>query len=369
MRLDHAACGCLLTLLIGASVNAETLTPLETLGKTLFFDDSLSEPAGQSCASCHAPEAGFADPDRHQPTSEGVNPGLFGVRNTPSVAYAAFSPVFRFDVTEGIFIGGQFWDGRASDLEEQAGQPLLNPLEMANTDSEMVVDKVRRSGYASRFEELFGDGALDDVDTAFTHIATAIGAYERSSEISPFTSKYDAFLAGDVALTAREKLGLELFEREDKGNCAACHPSKPSAGAAPPLFTDFSYDNLGVPKNLANPFYRLPESHNPEGAGYLDLGLGGPLAVRSAWENGKFKVPTLRNVALTAPYMHNGVFSSLRDVVAFYNTRDTDARWGTPEIADNVNTEELGDLGLSDDEVDAVVAFMLILSDGYTSGD
>jgi len=153
-----------------------------------------------------------------------------------------------------------------------------------------------------------------------------------------------------------------LFEDENKGLCAECHPSGPGPNQEPPLFTDFTYDNLGVPKNPENPYYYLPKSLNPDGEQFVDLGLGS--IVEKLEENGKFRVPTLRNVAVTAPYMHNGVFKTLRQVVVFYNTRDV-GPWPAPEVPQNVNREELGDLGLAEQEVDAIVAFLRTLTDGY----
>ena len=188
----------------------------------------------------------------------------------------------------------------------------------------------------------------------------AIAAFEESAEFNPFNSKYDLYLAGKAKLNAKEKKGVALFEDPKKGNCAACHPSRPTENGFPPLFTDFSYDNLGVPKNPDNPFYTLDKSYNPLGEKYVDLGLGGILKKPS--ENGKFKVPGLRNVALTAPYMHNGVFKTLKEVVQFYNTRDR-GNWPPPEVPETVNKKELGNLGLTDDELDAIVAFLNTLSD------
>jgi cytochrome c peroxidase len=201
------------------------------------------------------------------------------------------------------------------------------------------------------------------VDAAYDHIADAIAAFERSAEVNPFTSKYDSYLKGEASLTDAEQRGLALYEDETKGNCAACHPSR-STTDVPPLFTDFTYDNLGVPRNPENPFYDLPAEFNPDGEGFVDLGLG--TTVELASENGKFKVPTLRNIALTAPYMHNGVLATLTEVVEFYSTRDTDpARWGAPEVAENVNVDELGDLGLTAAEIEDIVSFLGTLTDGW----
>jgi hypothetical protein len=176
---------------------------------------------------------------------------------------------------------------------------------------------------------------------------------------------YDAYLAGEAELTELEAFGLELYE--GKAMCNACHPSEVGPAGEKPLFTDFSYDNLGVPGNPANPFLYLDEEFNPDGVNFVDLGLGGFLGDPA--EMGKHKVPTLRNIALTAPYMHNGFFTNLRDVVDFYNSRDVPTRmWPAPEVAENVNTDELGNLGLTDEEVDAVAAFMLTLTDGWMPG-
>ncbi len=349
------------------------------LGRLLFFDASLSEPAGQACVTCHQPARAFTDPDDGQPTSKGVHANRFGSRNTPSAMYMAFSPAFHFDEKEGHYVGGQFWDGRAATLEEQAKGPFLNPVEMANPDKRDVVEKVRRAPYADQFEALYGKDALADVDRAYERIAVALAAFERGPEFRPFSSKYDAWLAGRARLSDRESRGLKLFEDEKKGNCAACHPSQRGPKGEPPLFTDFTYDNLGVPRNPDNPFHAQSRVHNPAGHGFIDKGLGD--FVKKASEDGKFKVPTLRNIALTGPYMHNGYFKTLRGVTAFYNDRDARPAcggdvgeaealkrgcWPAPEVAANVNAEELGRLGLSDQEVDDIVAFMETLSDGYT---
>ncbi len=363
-----------------AEAGARTdLSAKEQLGRKLFYDTRLSDPAGQACATCHAMDAALADPERSTPTSRGVNPDRFGNRNTPTAAYAAFSPAFDYDTKKGGFVGGQFWDGRAATLEEQAKGPFLNPAEMANTSKKQVVDKVRTSEYAPLFRSVFGEDAFDDAKTAYDKIAQAIAAFERTASFRPFTSKYDAWLAGKAELTAQEHRGRELFERPDKGNCAVCHPSRPDAHGRPPLFTDFSYDNLGVPRNPDNRFYTMPRQFNPEGRKFVDKGLGA--ALDNSDEDGKFKTPTLRNIALTAPYMHNGYFGSLRGVVDFYNSRDARPRcaaelldeeeairrgcWPRPELTRNVNGDEVGRLGLSPQEVDDIVAFLNTLTDGW----
>jgi cytochrome c peroxidase len=355
------------------------LTPKQRLGLRLFFDTNLSQPKGQSCATCHDPRVAFTDPDKRFPTSKGVIAGRFGNRNTPTAMYMAYSPAFGFDKVEELFVGGQFVDGRAATLEEQAKQPFLNPVEMHNPNKERVVQKVREAEYAPLFRQVYGTDALWNADAAYERIADAIAAFEETSVFNPFSSKYDAYLAGRTKLTAQELRGLFVYENERKGNCAACHPNRPAQDGTPPLFTDFTYDNLGVPRNPYNPFYDLPAEFNPDGKRFVDKGLG--KVVHRASENGKVKVTTLRNIALTAPYMHNGYFRSLRAVVDFYNSRDTRPMckdrftseeqalrtrcWPEPEVAENVNKDELGNLGLSEREIDDLVAFLLTLTDGW----
>lgn len=336
----------------------QTLT--EELGRRLYFDTNLSTPAGQSCASCHLPSAGFADPDHLSPTSQGAVRGRFGNRNAPSAAYAQFAPRFQFNPLRGHpFVGGQFWDGRANFLEDQAKAPFLNPLEMNNPDKASVVNKVRASTYAPLFRLVYGPAAFDDVDTAYDSVTQAIATFERTPTFAPFTSKYDFYLQGKAQLTAQELRGLALFNDPERAACSDCHVS----GGSKPLFTNFNYGNLGVPRNPRNAYYRMSPDYNPLAGDWVDHGLGGVLGLAS--EEGKFKVPTLRNVALTAPYMHNGYFTDLRSVVRFYNTRDVpEAGWPEPEL--NVNVDHsVGDIGLTDQEVDDMVAFLYTLTDGY----
>lgn len=338
------------------------LTPKQQLGKAIFFDANLSTPPGQACAECHSPNQGFSNTEVNLSVSRGVHRDRFGGRNDLSAAYAGFSPPLHFDEKEGVYVGGNFWDGRADNLVEQAKGPFLNLLEMANPDAAAVVAKIRQATYAPLFLEVFGADALKEVDRAYHLAAEAIAAYEMSPEVNAFSSKYDLYLKKLVTLSPAEQRGLALFEDPKKGNCAACHPSQPGADGTPPLFTDFTYDNLGVPKNPENPFYYLPREFNPDGPRWVDLGLGA--VVKKASENGKFRVPTLRNVAHTPPYMHNGVFKNLWQVVMFYSTRDV-GPWPSPEVPETVNREELGDLKLTAAEIDDIVAFMLTLSDGY----
>jgi len=332
-------------------IESYTAEELETktvdLGKLLFFDGNLSNPTGKSCASCHSPNTAFSDPN-----NAFVSTGVFnlkGQRNTPSINYMAFSPVFSKD-EEGAYFGGQFWDGRAKDLCEQAKGPLLNHIEMNNSSKRMVVEAVKNGNYSQLFKAVYGENVFQNTEIAFQSIAQAIEAYERSSELNSFTSKFDYYLAGKVKLTALEKKGMQLFNDPKKANCVACHISSADETSGKVLFTDFTYDNLGIPKN---PLLASKE---------IDLGLG--KIMNSQEENGKFKVPTLRNIALTAPYFHNGSFKTLEEVVEFYSDRDS-GKFGKPEVEENVNHEELGNLHLTKEEIKAIVAFMFTLTDGF----
>jgi cytochrome c peroxidase len=327
-----------------------------TLGRKIFFDENLSSNANQSCASCHDPVAGFADPDVLQtaPVSAGSVVTSFGNRNAPTSAYASFSPDFRLTTTgqtseeASKYEGGQFLDGRSVDLVEQAKAPFLNPVEMNNTDAADVVAKVQNSAYADDFITVFGAGAFDNITTAYNNIAAAIAAFEDSSEMNPFTSKFDAFQndPGSNPLTASELRGFNLF-RGSKAKCANCHVTGGQA-----LFTNFKYFNIGVPSNPNNP-------DNTQ-----DLGLGA--IVSEAAEEGKFKVPTLRNIELTAPYMHNGVYATLEDVVRHYDIQVAN-EFITPEVNRNIapelNAGTFTGLGLSTQESADLVAFMKTLTD------
>jgi cytochrome c peroxidase len=377
-----------------ADAQSTDLTPLEQLGKSIFFDEDLSIKGNQSCASCHDPATGWTGPDNDVNDAgavyEGSIPNRFGDRKPPTSAYATPSPIFHLDKT-GLFLGGNFWDGRATGEKlgnpaaDQAQGPFVNPVEQALRDPACVVYLVcTADDYPVSFQGVFGTDACDidwprkmgklcdregglidlspedreKVNTAYDSIALAIAAYEDSPEVNAFTSKFDNSRGGGAQLTKEEQRGFSLFV--GKGKCSKCHP----ANGNRPLFTDFSYDNLGVPANPDRPHID-----------FVDPGLGGFLETRDEWahlaaENyGKHKVPTLRNVDLrpndtfVKAYMHNGVFKSLKEVVHFYNTRDVED-WPPPEVPINVNTDELGDLGLTDEEEDAIVAFLKTLSDG-----
>lgn len=352
-----------LCLLLGVScrkpeqLQKNELNEKELIGKKIFYDESLSEPAGQSCATCHTPEKGFADA-YSRVTSEGAVKGLFSNRNSMTCAYTAYIPPLCYDEEEETYVGGLFWDGRVNSLEEQAAQPFLNPLEMGNKNKEMVVEKIKRAVYYPDFVRVYGDS--DSVEAIYNKITEALAIYQRSVEINPFTSKYDAYIEGECKLTKLEKKGLELFK--EKALCAECHVLERDERAKRILFTDHTYDNLGIPSNPDNPFFLVPEPYNVCGRDTFDLGLGG--ALQDSLHYGKFRVPTLRNIALTAPYGHNGYFGTLKEIIHFYNVRDVEP-YPAPEYPSTVNRDELGDLRLTPEEENALVAFLHTLTDGY----
>jgi cytochrome c peroxidase len=379
----------LLLLITATAVASSHLSTIEELGKAVFFDENLSANANQSCASCHGPEVGWTGPisdiNVHGAVYEGSILGEFGNRKPPSAAYATLSPILHMD-KKGLFVGGNFWNGRATGEKlgnpaaDQAQFPFLNPVEQALAEPADVVTRVCAASYGDLFREVWGTEACDssNVEMAYDQIALSIAAYEASVDVNAFTSKYDYTFQGLAKLTKEEQRGFALFQ--GKGKCKLCHPSGKEA-----LFTDFTFDNLGVPKNPENPVYDVEP-------GFIDTGLGGYLQsvgydeeiYMAEW--GKQKVPTLRNVGLrpdddfVKAYGHNGYFKSLEGIVHFYNTRDvlptcpgdyTEAEalaadcWPAPEVPENVNTDELGDLGLSSEEEAAIVAFLKTLSDGY----
>lgn len=427
MRMRNAVSLCVMLFgIVGiALAGVAALSPNEELGKSIFFDTNLSLNRNQACAACHGPDVGFTGPESVTNAGgsvyEGSVAGRFGARKPPSAAYATPSPIFHFviDHKEPLFIGGNFWDGRATGdklgnpAADQAQGPFLNPVEQALSDNACVVYRVcdPANGYPVPFEVVWGPGACDiawpmgadatcamegmmlalspgdrdKVEMAYDQIALSIAAYEGSSEVNAYSSKYDAVLAGLADFTRAEKKGFALFQ--GKGKCSNCHIINRRANGDPALLTDFTFDNLGVPKNPDNPVY----SSDP---GFVDYGLGGFLAtLGDIYEPmvddnlGKQKVPTLRNVAkapypgFVKAYSHNGYFKTLEQIVHFYNTRDAkpvcpdpftpveDAMamgcWPAPEVMENVNTGELGNLHLSASQEANLVAFLKTLDDGY----
>jgi cytochrome c peroxidase len=332
------------------AARAPGLTQIEDLGKRIFNDNRLSEPLGMSCATCHDPGRAFSGNNGSGVgVARGVT-GALGIRNTPTVMYASYSPHFAVvlgEEGEGLApTGGQFLDGRADTLAQQALLPLLSATEMNNPDSATVVAKIQSGSYAAEFQAEFGADIFTRPDDAFNALGTAVQAYEQSAELHPFSSRYDDYLRGNDTFTDAEHRGMALFFSPVKGNCAICHAANPySAVPQDSLFTDFTYENLGVPRNPM-----IPANADP---GFFDLGLGGPkraLPYGNPAFNGMFKIPTLRNAAVKEAFFHNGRFTTLEELVDFYSTRDTDpSRWysGVPfddlpaSARTNVNTVQV----------------------------
>lgn len=462
-------------LLLLATSPIQARSNLETLGGAIYNDLNLSINQNQSCMTCHQQSAGFADPENrvmpHQlPTSDGSIPTLFGGRNAPTAAYAGFSPKFHYDAVEELFIGGLFWDGRATGrmdvtatidlgtggtgdpLADQAKGPFGNPVEMALTTEntgvtteEAVMAIIQASDYADKFAKEFpGSFALDNEKVDYQNVSIAIAAFERSDKLNKFSSKFDKFVkeqGGDVSsfgvnadrtyvgppagfkstvFSYDEADGLAIFNADsftqagegnpdlvNGGQCYLCHLTNnhevvvgdennpvngPATGIYNPIFTDFSYDNLGIPVNP-----QVAVIAGPQG---LDKGLGGQTAQLDAAYGddetsypdaadleGAFKVSSLRNLPRTAPYGHNGYFATIYEIVHFYNTRDIKAEclqvvdadgelvnmsaqaaianncWPVGEFALTQNTEELGNLGLTLEQEMKLVQFMETLND------
>ena len=392
---------------IQASEGVANNARMVALGDRIFSDVNLSIGGNQSCESCHDAAFGFTAPDENVNAHGSVMPGSiagrFGNRRPPTASYAAFSPVLAYHDEDGVWIGGNFLDGRAtgqrlgSPTAEQALGPFVNRDEMALPDPACVVYRIAEGKYAPLYRAAWGNsifqiafparaamtslcategtvvplspGDRQQVLTEYDRIGFSLAAFEKSPLVSPFSSRFDEARSGGAKLTTEEMEGLELFV--GKANCAACHP----VAGKKPLLTDFTFDNIGVPANPENPALLAN--------GFVDLGLGGFLNDPSL--NGAIKVPTLRNLAKkptpfsSKSYTHNGVFKTIEQVVHFYNTRDVlptcpsgvgpyDPRFGTtcwpgPEMPDNVNREELGRLGLSPLEEARLVLFLRTLSD------
>ncbi len=362
-----------------SSVSRPNEAARSALGKLIFFDKSLSEPEGTSCASCHDPAHGFAG--NHGSTVGvplGSRAGHFGIRNTPSVMYLKFTRPFHLHWEEDAPVvdayGGFFWDGRVDDLAEVPKQPLLNPNEMNNASGASIVAKIEHAEYGADFRQAFG--ASTDAEHTLRSVGEALASYLTSPELAPFSSKYDQFIQHRVALSTQEALGLDLFKDSAKGGCSECHKLNDTIPVPErSLFTDHGFDSVGVPRNA-----KLSVDHAPD---HFDLGLcqrPNPKFHSDSPEFcGAFRTPSLRNVALRQSFMHNGVFSSLRDVVSFYASRSTNPRrwYRGPEFDDlptqyreYVNVDKApynrhaGDApALDDREIDAIVAFLGTLSD------
>jgi cytochrome c peroxidase len=383
IRLAVAACTSASSFsgVVAANEIGAAPTPA-SVGAQIFRDASLSASGRMSCASCHNPAHAHAQTNDASVQSGGANLDVPGFRAVPSLRYLNLNVPFFF-ANDGTPTGGFDRDGRAGNLVEQAQRPFLAAHEMANGDAASVIDKLSRSSYAQEFRQVFGADVFADIDRAFLSARYALSAYEIAApEFHPFSSKFDLFLQRKLMLGARELRGFAWFNSQAKGGCAGCHPSTRQADGSPPVFTDYTYDNLGVPRNPD-----IPANADPA---YFDLGLCGPDRTDLANRQdlcGQFKVPTLRNVATRKVIFHNGYFHALREAIEFYVQRDTNPeKWypigadGSVEkfndvptlLARNVNVSEVpynrtlgGTPALSVAEIDDVLAFLNTLTDGY----
>jgi cytochrome c peroxidase len=419
---------------------------VELLGKALLYDKELSVFRNEACTFCHMPETGFTGPVSELNRTTGSYPGSvrtrFSERKPQSHAYAPLSPVLHYNAGQGDLVGGNFWDMRATGRRlgnpaaEQAEGPPVNPVEMGLPDAACFVYRASQRPYRALFEKVWGPQAfavawpadteavcnnpgpaspsdplpvhLDPVDrgriaATFDQMAQSIAGYEAAHEVTAFSSKFDAVMAGAAQFTPQEQAGYALFR--GKGRCNECH--RDGGPGEDPLFTDFTASNIGIPANPRLPYYDegTPDARgyvaNMAGGSFVDRGVGGfldhghplsdPSPVDARWKplvpqtRGRFQVPTLRNVDkrprpdFVKAYGHNGYFKSLKQVVHFYNTRDALPRcapgdpregtecWPAPETTENMNTSKMGHLGLSDQEEDALVSFLQTLSDGTGS--
>jgi len=365
---------------------------LSALGRRMFSDPALSASGKLSCASCHSPAHAQGPPNDLAVQFGGKDLRQPGRRAVPSLKYLQSAPQF----TEHYFesddegdesidngpTGGLTWDGRVDRGSEQARLPLLSPWEMANDNAADVVAKVREAEYGDMLRRIFGNDVFNDTDKAFNAVLKAFEVYEQEpADFYPYSSKYDAFLAGKTRLTPPEARGLALFNDPDKGNCAKCHISRPAKDGTPPQFTDYGLIALGAPRNNA-----IPANADPD---YVDLGVCGPYRTDfsdRAEYCGLFMTPTLRNVATRKAFFHNGVFRSLRQVLEFYVERDLKADKWYPRGVDgsirkfddlpaqyhrNINNEppfdrKPGDQpALSSGEIEDIIEFLQALTDGF----
>jgi len=344
---------------------------LVELGRALFFDRNLSVNRMQSCSSCHDPDRAFTDGRENVvagAVSIGADGRAMGDRNAPTAAYAALVPPLHRDAS-GAWVGGLFHDGRAHDLADQAGQPILNPVEMQMPDQASVVARIAENPtYVAAIERIFGPDASASTDRCYAAVRAALAAFEQTPLFLAFDSRYDRYLQGEERLTDDEELGRMLFF-SPLTNCSSCHQLSTTGTARQDPFTNYGYFNIGVPANSAVRALNPVSEHVP------DRGLGHNVSVGDDVMNGKFRVPTLRNVAVTGPYMHNGVFRELKTVVAFYNqyvvqnevsatNPETGAPWGPSEFPATIDRARLR-VGqpMDDERVAMLVAFLRTLTD------
>ena len=342
----------------------------KALGEVLFFDKSISFNKTQSCSTCHSPDTAFVDQRKNsanQMVSEGDNPHLHGNRNANTALYAMFSPNFHFDKKIQDYVGGQFWDGRAKDLAEQAGGPPVNPVEMGMPDKKAIVERLKADPtYYKPITDLYGESIWADADKIYAIMEKAIGEFEKQELFAQFSSKYDRALKGEAELTALESKGKALFFDKTRTNCSNCHQSS-EANSATETFTNYRYFNIGVPSN------QELIKHNKLAVDFVDNGLlDNPMVKGDKKQKGKFKVPTLRNISVTAPYMHNGVFRDLKTVLLFKDSfnnpnrkinPETGKAWEKAEYAQTINPDVLKAKPFTDEEINALEAFLKTLTD------
>jgi cytochrome c peroxidase len=322
-----------------ASRRVHAATPLSLpaqVGKKIFGDRSLSASGQLACATCHDPAHAYGPPNSLAVQLGGPGMNLSGTRAVPSLRYKEYTTTYA-DLApnpDGISTpgpgGGFTWDGRADTLAAQAQIPLLAPNEMANASEADVVNKVQQSAYADLFRSAFGSDVFDDTSHAFQCALDALQAYQLEDDnFHPYTSKFDLYDDNKVGgqLTPSETRGLQIFGDPNKGNCFACHYAGPGVNGSTGLFTDFTYEAISVPRNT-----EIPANADPT---YFDMGICSradhPLP-DSAQYCGMFKTPTLRNVAIRKVFFHNGKMKSLREVLRFYNTRDTNPELWYPVV-------------------------------------
>jgi cytochrome c peroxidase len=341
------------------------------LGKVLFFDTNLSQNRTQSCASCHDPERAFTD-GRTNHTDGAVSLGDDGIslgdRNAPTISYAALTPAFHKD-ENGEYTGGLFHDGRAATMVEQAAGPLVNPLEMALPGALAVSERIQENPiYVEAFKKLFNASVFTDAKKVYAAVSQSIATFESSSEFAPFDSKYDRYLRGEYIMTRQEDLGRQFFF-SDLINCNSCHLVNLSPLYKQETFTNYRYHNIGTPTNIS------VRKKNGVDIEHSDQGLLDNPSVNNPIHSGKFKVPTLRNVSVSAPYMHNGVFNDLRTVMLFYSqymvsneenqtNPETGKPWGKPEVEENIDLKLLRQRQPLDSyHITALLAFLDTLTD------
>lgn len=362
----------LASLLLAAPALSEPVaSDLADIGRVLFFDTNLSANRTQSCASCHAPAAAFTD-ERDNGTGGAVSLGDDGVslgdRNAPTLTYASTVPTFGVDAA-GEIAGGLFYDGRASTLSAQAAEPFTNPLEMALPDNATVISRVRENpSHVASLQSAFGESVFDTTESAMHAITESIAAFERSEELAPFDSRYDRFLRGEIELTRQEEIGRKLFYSR-VWNCHSCHTIDEREMTERELFTNNRYHNIGVPVN------EVVRAANGLGPDHRDPGLLGNPRIEDVSTEGKYRVPTLRNVAVTGPYMHNGVFQDLETVIVFYNqfilsnpesqvNPETGEAWREPEVPETIDFDLLeASQPIAPLQLPALVAFLEALTD------